>query len=81
MYMPMYRCLRFKNKSIYMQLSVQKMVSKDTPELNKILKLTVDGRVIALPSLVGLVLLNIQSWAAGADPWGNSTDEVSCVHV
>lgn len=65
---------RFKNKSVYMQLSLQKMMTK-APDLDKMVRLTVDGKDIKLPSLVGIVLLNIGSWAAGADAWGSTSDE------
>lgn len=51
------------------------MVAKET-ELHKHLRVTVDGEELKLPSLEGLVLLNIQSWAAGADPWGTTGSEV-----
>lgn len=67
---------RFKNKSAYVQLSLKSMVAKET-ELHKHLRVTVDGEELKLPSLEGLVLLNIQSWAAGADPWGTTGSEVS----
>ena len=51
------------------------MVAKET-ELHKYLRVVVDGEELKLPSLEGLVLLNIQSWAAGADPWGTTGSEV-----
>ena len=68
-----------------MQLSLQKMMTK-APDLDKMVRLTVDGKDIKLPSLVGIVLLNIGSWAAGADAWGSTSDEVGlnivgCSHV
>ena len=58
-----------------MQLSLKSMVAKET-ELHKYLRVVVDGEELKLPSLEGLVLLNIQSWAAGADPWGTTGSEV-----
>lgn len=51
------------------------MVAKET-ELHKHLRLMVDGEELKLPSLEGIVFLNIQSWAAGADPWGTAGSEV-----
>ena len=69
-------CLcKSKNKSAYVQLSLKSMVAKET-ELHKYLRVVVDGEELKLPSLEGLVLLNIQSWAAGADPWGTTGSEV-----
>ena len=35
-----------------------------------------DGLTIKLPDLQGIILLNIESWGAGAEPWGNEKDEV-----
>ena len=61
---------RFKNKSAYVQLTLKSMVAKEM-ELHKHLRVTVDGEELKLPALEGLVLLNIQSWAAGADPMGH----------
>ena len=66
---------RFKNKSAYVQLTLKSMVAKEM-ELHKHLRVTVDGEELKLPALEGLVLLNIQSWAAGADPWGTAGSEV-----
>ena len=66
---------RFKNKSAYVQLTLKSMVAKEM-ELHKHLRVTVDGEELKLPALEGLVLLNIQSWAAGADPWGTTGSEV-----
>ncbi len=54
------------------------MVSKtETRELRRHVTLTVDGNRVELPDIAGLIILNIQSWGAGADPWGTTNDPVS----
>ena len=40
--------------------------------LEKKIELTVDGRVISLPEIEGLVVLNIPYWGAGVRPWGET---------
>lgn len=63
---------RFYNKGVYFQLGLQKMISKDeTSQLQKYINIYVDGKKVDLPSLEGVVLLNISSWGAGTDPWGD----------
>lgn len=70
-------CYRLHNKSFYLQLGLQKMVTKsETRELRRHVTLTVDGTRVDIPDIAGLVILNIQSWGAGADPWGTSSDPV-----
>jgi len=71
-------CLvRLHNKSYYLQLGLQKMMSKDElQELRRHITLTVDGNRVTLPDIAGLIVLNIQSWGAGADPWGSTNDPV-----
>ena len=61
-----------------MQLGLQKMVQRtETRELRRHIALTVDGNRVELPDIAGLIVLNIQSWGAGADPWGTTSDPVS----
>ena len=69
---------RFHNKGVYLQLGLQKMISKgDTKDLHKHITVFADGRRVDLPDVEGVVFLNIQSWGAGADAWGTSQDPVS----
>ena len=70
---------RFKNKAHYFQLSLQRFISggRSALDLQRHLKVTVDGKALSLPSLQGIVFLNIPSWAAGADIWGTTHDEVT----
>ncbi len=68
---------RLHNKGYYVQLSLQKMISKDElRDLRRHVTLTVDGNRVELPDIAGLIVLNIQSWGAGADPWGSTNDQV-----
>jgi diacylglycerol kinase (ATP) len=68
---------RFHNKGVYFQLGLQKMVSKsECSNIQKHLKLTVDGNKVDLPELEGIIILNIRSWGAGKDPWGSAADSL-----
>jgi diacylglycerol kinase (ATP) len=66
---------RFHNKTVYLQLGVQKTLIRDTlADLTANISMTVDGKELNLPvGLKGVVLLNIQSWGAGSEPWGTSS--------
>lgn len=73
---------RLHNKGFYLQLGLQKMVHKtETRELRRHVALTVDRKRIDLPDIAGLIVLNIQSWGAGADPWGTTNDPVCYVDL
>lgn len=66
---------RLHNKGFYLQLGLQKMVQRtETRELRRHIALMVDGNRVELPDIAGLIVLNIQSWGAGADPWGTTSD-------
>ena len=72
-----YYLCRFHNKGVYLQLGLQKMVSKGAvSKLHQHILVFVDDRLVDLPDCEGIVFLNIQSWGAGADPWGTSSDPV-----
>ncbi|XP_065897933.1 diacylglycerol kinase theta-like [Dysidea avara] len=67
---------RFHNKGVYVQLALQKMVTKKvTAELSKHINIIVDDHPVQLPDLEGIVVLNIQSWGAGAEVWGNPSEK------
>lgn len=52
---------RFHNKGIYVKMGLRKMVSrKSWKDLQKEIRLEVDGRVISLPPVEGIIILNIQ---------------------
>ncbi|XP_072041779.1 diacylglycerol kinase theta-like isoform X2 [Amphiura filiformis] len=62
---------RLHNKGVYFRLGMRKFVRRTTcKELNKELRLEVDGKNVELPTIEGILVLNISSWGGGADPWG-----------
>ncbi|CAB1337160.1 unnamed protein product [Coregonus sp. 'balchen'] len=63
---------RFHNKGVYLKAGLQKL--SHTRNLHKDLKLQVDKQDIELPSIEGLIFLNIPSWGSGADLWGSEGD-------
>lgn len=59
-----------------MKQAIRKMVNRSPcNNLNKALKLEVDGKLISLPTVEGIIILNILSWGSGANPWGIDVDE------
>uniref|UniRef100_A0A8C7DA26 Diacylglycerol kinase n=1 Tax=Oncorhynchus kisutch TaxID=8019 RepID=A0A8C7DA26_ONCKI len=63
---------RFHNKGVYLKAGLQKL--SHTRNLHKDLKLQVDKQEVELPSIEGLIFLNIPSWGSGADLWGSEGD-------
>ncbi|KAI4897515.1 hypothetical protein NFI96_015907 [Prochilodus magdalenae] len=63
---------RFHNKGVYVKVGLQKL--SHTRNLHQDLKLQVDKQDIELPSIEGLIFLNIPSWGSGADLWGSDND-------
>uniref|UniRef100_A0AAR2LJU6 Diacylglycerol kinase n=1 Tax=Pygocentrus nattereri TaxID=42514 RepID=A0AAR2LJU6_PYGNA len=63
---------RFHNKGVYVKVGLQKL--SHTRNLHKDLRLQVDKQDIELPSIEGLIFLNIPSWGSGADLWGSDSD-------
>ncbi|XP_063951074.1 diacylglycerol kinase theta-like isoform X4 [Lytechinus pictus] len=62
---------RLHNKSVYFRLGMQKLGRRTScKELNKEIKIEVDGKPVSLPTLEGILILNISSWGSGADAWG-----------
>lgn len=67
---------RLHNKSVYVKQAFRKMVNRSSwNNLNKALRLEVDGKSITLPHVEGIIILNILSWGSGANPWGPEVDE------
>ena len=68
--------IRLHNKSVYFKIGLRKMVNRSTcRDLHKKVVVEADGRVLDLPPLEGIVVLNILSWGGGANPWGPENDE------
>ncbi|RWS29494.1 diacylglycerol kinase theta-like protein [Leptotrombidium deliense] len=67
---------RFHNKGVYVKMGLRKMVSrKSWKDLHKEIRLEVDGKVVNLPPLEGIIILNILSWGSGANPWGPEKED------
>ncbi|GFT96625.1 diacylglycerol kinase theta [Trichonephila clavipes] len=57
-------------------MGLRKMVSRKTwKDLHKEIRLEVDGRIIDLPPVEGIIILNILSWGSGANPWGPERED------
>lgn len=51
---------RFHNKGVYVRMGIQKMVRpKKCKDLHREMRLEVDGKVIDLPPVEGIIILNI----------------------
>ncbi|KAM8707223.1 hypothetical protein ACLKA7_011336 [Drosophila subpalustris] len=67
---------RLRNKGYYVKMGLRKIVGRKTvKDLQKELKLEVDGKVVDLPPVDGIIILNILSWGSGANPWGPDKDD------
>ncbi|XP_062331952.1 diacylglycerol kinase theta [Osmerus eperlanus] len=63
---------RFHNKGVYVKAGLQKL--SHTRNLHQDIRLQVDKQEVELPSIEGLIFLNIPSWGSGADLWGSEGD-------
>ncbi|XP_012235770.1 diacylglycerol kinase theta isoform X1 [Linepithema humile] len=67
---------RLRNKGVYVTMGLRKMVKrKPCKDLHREIRLEVDGKVVELPQVEGIIILNILSWGSGANPWGADTKE------
>ncbi|XP_050563093.1 diacylglycerol kinase theta isoform X3 [Spodoptera frugiperda] len=67
---------RLRNKGVYVKMGLRKMVGrKMCKDLHKAIRLEVDGKLVELPQLEGIIILNILSWGSGANPWGPEKDD------
>uniref|UniRef100_A0A914ZLA0 Diacylglycerol kinase n=2 Tax=Parascaris TaxID=6254 RepID=A0A914ZLA0_PARUN len=67
---------RLFNKTQYVKIGLQKAFFERTcKDLWKRIELEVDGKVIELPNIEGIVVLNLLSWGSGANPWGTAKEE------
>jgi len=67
---------RLHNKGVYFKVGLQKMVGRGlNKDLKKEIILEVDGKPVDLPSVKGIIILNIMSWGSGANPWGDEKDD------
>ncbi|GAA50183.1 diacylglycerol kinase, partial [Clonorchis sinensis] len=71
---------RIHNKSVYLKMGLRKMVNRTKcRDLHQNICVEVDGRQLDLPPLEGIIILNILSWGAGANPWGVEKDDAFSV--
>ncbi|CAI9728874.1 diacylglycerol kinase theta-like isoform X1 [Octopus vulgaris] len=67
---------RLHNKGVYIKMGLRKMVNKKAcKDLHRCIKLEVDGKLIDLPPVEGIIILNILSWGSGANPWGPEKED------
>ncbi|KAL3888417.1 hypothetical protein ACJMK2_000785 [Sinanodonta woodiana] len=67
---------RLHNKKVYVQMGLRKMVNKHTcKDLHRCIRMEVDGKLLDLPPVEGIIILNILSWGSGANPWGPEKED------
>lgn len=62
---------------LYLCFGTHQVVTSDCKNLEQKLDLFLDGKQIDLPELQSIVVLNIPSWGAGVDLWGNDIIKIS----
>ncbi|KAF5269579.1 hypothetical protein FQR65_LT05917 [Abscondita terminalis] len=65
---------RLFNKLLYLCFGTQQVVAADCKNLEKRLNIYLDGVQADLPELESIVILNIPSWGAGVNLWGEDED-------
>ncbi|XP_056643490.1 diacylglycerol kinase epsilon [Diorhabda sublineata] len=68
---------RLINKMLYVTFGTQQAVTSECKHLERRLDLYLDGRLVELPELESVVVLNISSWGAGVNLWGMCVDVCS----
>ncbi|XP_073094008.1 diacylglycerol kinase theta isoform X3 [Manis javanica] len=63
---------RFHNKGVYVRVGLQKI--SHSRGLHREIRLQVEQQEVELPSIEGLIFINIPSWGSGADLWGSDSD-------
>lgn len=63
---------RYKNLIEFGKLGFTEIFSQTFRDLDKRIQLECDGNIIQLPSLQGIVIMNIPSYSGGVNFWGNS---------
>ncbi|ESP03918.1 hypothetical protein LOTGIDRAFT_110026 [Lottia gigantea] len=66
---------RIINKFCYFTYGTKDVLERECKHLHKKLQVELDGKLIDLPEIEGLVVLNISSWGGGVRPWQLSGDE------
>ncbi|XP_076247982.1 diacylglycerol kinase epsilon isoform X2 [Calliopsis andreniformis] len=68
---------RLFNKLLYLCFGTQQVVERECKDLDKHIEVYLDQKKIELPSVEGIVILNIPSWAAGVDLWNIGLEGLS----
>ncbi|XP_041482909.1 diacylglycerol kinase delta-like isoform X2 [Lytechinus variegatus] len=69
------KCSRTKNMMWYGMLGTKELVHRTYRNLEQKVQLECDGQRIPLPSLQGIVVLNIPSYMGGANFWGTTKED------
>lgn len=67
---------RVRNKGIYLMSGVEAFLKQPCKNVMSDVIMTADGEVLDVKDYQGILLLNIASWGAGADPWGSGASEL-----
>ncbi|KAL8607776.1 hypothetical protein ACOMHN_039449 [Nucella lapillus] len=68
---------RLHNKGVYFKIGLRRIVNrKSCKDLHRHIKVEVDGKLIDLPPVEGIVILNILSWGSGANLWGPEREDI-----
>ncbi|KAK3717363.1 hypothetical protein QZH41_011596, partial [Actinostola sp. cb2023] len=65
---------RIFNKAMYGIYGARDVLEQECKNLHELVELELDGRVIDLPDLEGIVVLNIGSWCGGCEIWKGNQD-------
>ncbi|CAJ0584403.1 unnamed protein product, partial [Mesorhabditis spiculigera] len=63
------------NKFLFFTFGTKDVFERACSGLESKIELTVDGKVVDLPEIEGLIFLNIPCWGAGVEPWSMEPDE------
>ncbi|CAF4929352.1 unnamed protein product, partial [Rotaria sp. Silwood1] len=67
---------RIQAKGYYVKTGIKKIMKKGgLKDFTRDIVLEVDGKRVDLPQLDGIVIMNILSWASGANLWGHEKDD------
>ncbi|GAB1597259.1 diacylglycerol kinase epsilon-like isoform X1 [Argonauta hians] len=72
---------RVINKVCYFMYGTKDILDRECHNLQEKLTLELDGRVVELPKLEGLVVLNISSWAGGCRVWEVKAEEEESEYI
>lgn len=71
-YQPSLFTSRIINKLMYFMYGSRDVLEAECKNLHERIELELDGRIIRLPQLEGIVILNINSWCGGCQIWNNT---------